>query len=341
MKKLKNSWVWGATPNSLKEGLVMKKLVFFGLLGVLLLGSLVSLASYPTRAVTVICPWAAGGGTDRLSRFIADQLQREFGKPFVVVNRTGGGGAVGHAAGAYARPDGYTITVVTLEISTMHWMGLTKVGYKDFDYVIQLNQDPSAVIVRADAPWHSLVELLVDIAMHPGKYKFSGSAAGTIWDLARIGMFHAVGIPPDYVVWVPTRGAAPSIVELLGKHVDVITCSLPEAASQLESGQFKALAIMADKRDPRFPNVPTLKELGINWSAGTWRGIAVPKGTPKEIINILYKKLLKIANSEAFKDFMSKNGFGIQIRGPKEFYNFAKEQDSTWEKILKIGGYVK
>ena len=320
---------------------MMKRLLVLGLLGVFLLGSLVLFAAYPSKAVTVICPWGAGGGTDRLARFLAEQLQHEFGKPFVVVNRTGGGGAVGHAAGAYARPDGYTLTLGTLEISTMHWMGLTRVGYKDFDYIIQLNQDPSAVIVRSDAPWHSITEMLVDIALHPRKYKFSGSGAGTIWDLARIGMFHAVGIPPDYVIWVPTKGAAPSIVELLGGHVDVITCSLPESASQVESGQFKALAIMADKRDPRFPNVPTLKELGIDWSAGTWRGIVAPKGIPKEVINTLYKGCLKIASSKAFKDFMNKNGFGIQIRGPEEFYNFAKEQNDTWEKILKIGGYVK
>mgnify|MGYP000108933257 FL=1 len=319
----------------------MRKALLVALISLFLLSSLSLLAAYPEKTVTIICPWAAGGGTDRLARFLADQLQKEFGVPFVVVNKTGGGGAVGHGAGAYAKPDGYTLTLVTLEIATMHWMGLTPITYKDFEYIIQLNQDPSAVIVRADAPWNSVTELLVDIALHPGKYKFSGSAAGTIWDLARIGMLHAVGIPPDYVIWVPTKGAAPSIVELLGGHVDVITCSLPEAAPQIEAGKLKALAIMADKRDPRFPDVPTLKELGINWSAGTWRGLAAPKGTPKEIINILYEKCLKIANSKEFKEFMNKNGFGIQIRGPEEFYNFVKEQDSVWKGILKLGGYVK
>ncbi|HDM75446.1 MAG TPA: tripartite tricarboxylate transporter substrate binding protein, partial [Deltaproteobacteria bacterium] len=279
----------------------MRRTLFIALMGLFLLSSLSLLAAYPEKTVTIICPWAAGGGTDRLARFLADQLQKEFGVPFVVVNKTGGGGAVGHGAGAYAKPDGYTLTLVTLEIATMHWMGLTPITYENFEYIIQLNQDPSAVIVRADAPWNSVAELLVDIALHPGKYKFSGSAAGTIWDLARIGMLHTVGIPPDYVIWVPTKGAAPSIVELLGGHVDVITCSLPEAASQIEAGKLKALAIMADKRDPRFPDVPTLKELGINWSAGTWRGLAAPKGTPKEIINILYEKCLKIANSKEFK----------------------------------------
>ena len=319
----------------------MKKLIVIGVILVILLSTISVFAAYPTKSVTIVCPWGAGGGTDRVARFLAVELENEYGKPFVVVNKTGGGGAVGHGAGAYAKPDGYTLTLVTLEIATMHWMGLTKLTYEDLDYVIQMNQDPSCVIVKADAPWDSITELLVDIAMHSGKYKFSGSGAGTIWDLSRIGLFDKVGIPTDYVTWIPTKGAAPSIVELLGGHVDVITCSAPEASAQLDSGEFRALAIMADERDSKFPDVPTLKELGIDWSSGTWRGVAVPKGTPKEVISSLHEKLLKIANSEKYKDFMSKNGFGIKIRNSEEFYNFAKEQNTTWEKVLRIGGYVK
>lgn len=319
----------------------MKKSIVFGVILVVLFTTISAFAAYPDKSVTIVCPWGAGGGTDRVARFLAAELEKEYGKPFTVVNKTGGGGAVGHGAGAYAKPDGYTLTLVTLEIANMHWMGLTKLTYEDFDYVIQVNQDPSCVIVKADAPWHSITELLVDIAMHSGKYMFSGSSAGSIWDLSRIGLFDKVGVPMDYVKWIPTKGAAPSIVELLGGHVDVITCSAPEAAAQLDSGQLRALAIMADERNPKYPDVPTLKELGIDWSSGTWRGIAVPKGTPEEVINSLYGKLSKITNSEKYKDFMSKNGFGIKIGNSEEFSNFVEEQNTTWKKILKIGGYLK
>lgn len=319
----------------------MKKSIVFGVILVVLFTTISAFAAYPDKSVTIVCPWGAGGGTDRVARFLAAELEKEYGKPFTVVNKTGGGGAVGHGAGAYAKPDGYTLTLVTLEIANMHWMGLTKLTYEDFDYVIQVNQDPSCVIVKADAPWHSITELLVDIAMHSGKYMFSGSSAGSIWDLSRIGLFDKVGVPIDYVKWIPTKGAAPSIVELLGGHVDVITCSAPEAAAQLDSGQLRALAIMADERNPKYPDVPTLKELGIDWSSGTWRGIAVPKGTPEEVINSLYGKLSKITNSEKYKDFMSKNGFGIKIGNSEEFSNFVEEQNTTWKKILKIGGYLK
>lgn len=319
----------------------MKKSIVFGVILVVLFTTISAFAAYPDKSVTIVCPWGAGGGTDRVARFLAAELEKEYGKPFTVVNKTGGGGAVGHGAGAYAKPDGYTLTLVTLEIANMHWMGLTKLTYEDFDYVIQVNQDPSCVIVKADAPWHSITELLVDIAMHSGKYMFSGSSAGSIWDLSRIGLFDKVGVPMDYVKWIPTKGAAPSIVELLGGHVDVITCSAPEAAAQLDSGQLRALAIMADERNPKYPDVPTLKELGIDWSSGTWRGIAVPKGTPEEVINSLYGKLSKITSSEKYKDFMSKNGFGIKIGNSEEFSNFVEEQNTTWKKILKIGGYLK
>jgi len=319
----------------------MKKSIVFGVILVVLFTTISVFAAYPDKSVTIVCPWGAGGGTDRVARFLAAELEKEYGKPFTVVNKTGGGGAVGHGAGAYAKPDGYTLTLVTLEIANMHWMGLTELTYEDFDYVIQVNQDPSCVIVKADAPWHSITELLVDIAMHSGKYMFSGSSAGSIWDLSRIGLFDKVGVPMDYVKWIPTTGAAPSIVELLGGHIDVITCSAPEAAAQLDSRQLRALAIMADERNPKYPDVPTLKELGIDWSSGTWRGIAVPKGTPKEVINSLYGKLSKITNSEKYKDFMSKNGFGIKIGNSEEFSNFVEEQNTTWKKILKIGGYLK
>lgn len=316
----------------------MRKLILLLLVTVLFS---VFMLAYPTKAVTVVCPWGAGGGTDRVARFFADELSRELGQPFTVVNQTGGGGAVGHGAGAYARADGYTITLVTLEIANMHWLGLTPLTYENFDYIAQINEDAAGVIVKADAPWNSVTELLIDVAMNPGKLMFSGSSVASIWDLSRIGMLDAVGIPVDNVTWIPTTGAAPSIVELLGGHVDVITCSLPEAASQLHAGQLRALAVMADERDPNFPDVPTLKEMGIDWSSGTWRGFAVPNNTPDNIKAILEEAVIKIANSEKYLDFMARNGFGVRVRDSQEFFEFAREQDATWKDVLDLGGYLQ
>lgn len=318
----------------------MRRVLMF-LLVILGISTLLIASNYPRKSVTVICPWGAGGGTDRLARFLADELSKKLGQPFVVVNKTGGGGATGHSAGAYAAADGYTLTLVTLEIATMHWMGLTDLTFEAFDYIAQVNEDPAGVIVRADAPWKTLPDLLDSIRANPGKYLFSGTAAGGVWDLARIGMLDAAGIPVDAVTWIPSTGAAQGLVELLGGHVDVVTCSLAEAISQIQSGQVRALAVMADERDPRFPDVPTLKELGINWSAGTWRGIAVPKKTPSEIKEVLEKAILEIADSESFKNFMNTNGFGTKIRNSKQFYEFVKQQDLDWKHVLELGGYAK
>ncbi len=296
---------------------------------------------YPKKAVTIICPWGAGGGTDRLARFLADELTKKLGQTFVVVNRTGGNGAVGHVAGATAAPDGYTLTLVTLEIATMHWMGFTDLTFEGFEYIAMVNEDPAGVIVKSDAPWKNLQDLLKDIKANPGKYLFSGTASGGIWDLARIGMLDAAGIDPDATVWVPTTGAAAALVELLGGHVNVVTCSIAEAVSQIQGGQARALAVMADSRHPMFPDVPTLKEFGINWSAGTWRGLAAPRNTPKEIIQLLEKTVLEITDSEAFKNFMKTNGFGIRVLKSQEFYEFVKSQDQAWKHVLELGGYLK
>lgn len=296
---------------------------------------------YPTRPIQLICPWGAGGGTDRVARMLAVLLEKDLGQPVTVVNRTGGGGAVGHTAGATASPDGYTLTIVTVEIAMMHWMGLAKVTYKDFKPVGLVNLDPAGVNVRADAPWKTLKELLDYAKANPGKLKATGTGKGGIWDLARAGMLKAAGIPIDAIPWVPSEGAAPGLAELVAGGVQVVTCSLPEARSMIEAKKVKALAIMGEKRADLFPEVPTLKELGINWSMGTWRGIGVPKDTPEEIVKILEKSLEKAVASTDYKDFMTKNGFGITWMPSAEYGKFMAESDKTMGSIMIEVGLVK
>jgi len=309
--------------------------------GFLLPSVLLAQPKYPIRPITLIVPWAAGGGTDRISRMVAVLLERELGAPVTVVNRTGGGGAVGHTAGATATPDGYTITMVTVEIAMMHWLGLAKVNYKDFRPVALLNFDPAGISVSATAPWKTYRELHEYIRANPGKLKASGTAAGGIWDLARAGWLKTAGFPTDAVRWVPSTGAAPALAELVAGGVDIVTASLPEAAPLIAAGKVRPLAIMADKRDPMFPDVPTLKELGINWSLGAWRGIAVPKFTPTNVVNVLEKALAKVVENPEFKDFMQKNGFGILYKPAKEFAKFMEEQDRLMGQLMKEVGLAK
>jgi tripartite-type tricarboxylate transporter receptor subunit TctC len=296
---------------------------------------------YPHKTVTVICPWAAGGGTDRVARFWADALEKEFGQPFVVVNKTGGSGAVGHTAGAYARPDGHTITLITFELCTMHRMNICDLTYNDFACIMQMNADAAVIVVRDDAPWKTLGELLDYVRENPGEVKMSGTATGGAWDLARAGLLDAAGVPIDSVVWVPEKGAAPSLVQLLGGHIDAVCCSVPEALTQVEAGQLRMLAVMSDERHSDFPDVPTAKESGVDWTAVAWRGLALPKETPPEIVDTIYKKCARIVESDEYKEFMRKNGFAITVRAKDDFTQFLAEQDAQWNKVIETAGYAK
>jgi tripartite-type tricarboxylate transporter receptor subunit TctC len=268
-------------------------------------------------------------------------LEKDLGQPVTVVNRTGGGGAVGHTAGTTAAPDGYTMTIVTVEITMMHWMGLAQVNYKDFKPVALINIDPAGVTVRADAPWNTLKELLDYAKANPGKLKATGTGKGGIWDLARAGMLKTAGISIDAIPWVPSEGAAPGLAEMVAGGVPVVTCSLPEARSMIEAKKAKALAIMGEKRDNIFPDVPTLKELGINWTMGAWRGVGVPKDTPDDVVKVLEKSLEKAVASAEFKDFMVKNGFGILWKPAAEYGRFMADGDRDMGAIMKEVGLVK
>lgn len=323
-----------------------EKIFFMGLAFAVLSCLLLSTRSeaqtkYPTRPISFICPWGAGGGTDRVARMLAVLLEKDLGQPVTVVNRTGGGGAVGHTAGATAAPDGYTMTIVTVEITMIHWMGLAKVNYKDFKPVALINFDPAGVNVREDAPWMTLKDLLDYAKVNPGKLKATGTGKGGIWDLARAGMLKTAGISIDAIPWVPSEGAAPGLAELAAGGIQVVTCSLPEARSMIEAKKAKALAIMGDKRADIFPDVPTLRELGIPWSMGAWRGVGVPKETPDDVVKVLEKSLEKAVASAEFKDFMVKNGFGIMWKPAAEYGKFMADGDKAMGAIMKEVGLVK
>ena len=294
---------------------------------------------YPSQAITIVCPWGAGGGSDRLSRFMADHLQMKLGQPVVVVNKTGGSGAVGFAAGANAPADGYTITMATFELSTMHWLGISKLTYNNFTPLVQLNADAAAIILPKNSPFKSLDDLLKFIRDNPGKLRMSGTAKGAAWDLARSGFLMAAGLPVDSVVWVPAKGAAPAIVELLGGHIDVVCCSVAEALTQIQSGELRALAVMSPERLADFPEIPTCKELGVQWDAVGYRGLALPSDTPAPITAKLESACMEIAQSDAFKTFMKKNGFAPAVKGANDFGDFLRQQDEQWHKVI-VGANV-
>ena len=302
----------------------------------------VALAAYPERPIQLIVPWAAGGGTDATARIIGTLLEKELGQPVNVVNRTGGSGVVGHSAIATAAPDGYTIGLITVEITMMHHVGLTQLKYTDYTPIGLVNADPAAINVRSDSPYKSVKDLLAAIKANPGKMKASGTGQGGIWHLALVGWLQAMGLKPDHVAWVPSNGAAPAMQDLAAGGIDIVTCSVPEARAMIEAGKAKSLALMAKEKNPAFPTVPTLKdEMGVDYSTGAWRGFAGPKGMPADMAAKLTAALKKVFDSKEYNDFMSSRGFGVTWADGPGFATFMDAGDEQMGKAMKAAGLAK
>ena len=204
-----------------------------------------------------------------------------------------------------------------------------------------LNFDPAGISVRTDSEWKTVKELENYAKANPGKLKASGTGKGGIWDLAREGWLKMAGIPVDAIPWVPSNGAAPALQEMMAGGVQVVSCSLPEARAMIEAKKVRALAIMAEKRAEIFPEVPTLKELGMNWTMGAWRGLTVPKGTPADVVATLEKAVEKVMATQQFKEFMQKNGFGIWFKPAAEFDKFLAQEDEVKGKLMKEAGITQ
>jgi tripartite-type tricarboxylate transporter receptor subunit TctC len=299
--------------------------------------------NYPTRPVQMIVPWGAGGGTDATARIIAALLEKDFGQPMNVVNRTGGSGVVGHSAIATAPPDGYTLGMITVEISMMHWQGLTQLDPKSYTPLALMNEDPPGVQVKADSPYKTLKDLADAVkAAPPGKFKASGTGQGGIWHLALVGWLTAMGLKADHVPWVPSNGAAPAMQDLAAGGIDIVTCSVPEAKAMIDAGKARSLAVMAPARNAAFADVPTMKEAaGIDYSVGAWRGIAGPKGMPADIASKLTAALKKAYDSKEFKDFMTSRGFGMVWGDAAQFAKFMDEGDKKMGEAMKAAGLAK
>ena len=314
----------------------------FTLLGLALSVSAAAFAQYPNRPMTLIVPWGAGGGTDAVACFIASLMEKDLGQPVNVVNRTGGSGVVGHSAIASAAPDGYTIGMITVEITMMHHQKLTELDPTSYTPIALVNLDPAGFQVRADAPYKTMGDVLAAVKANPGKFKASGTGQGGIWHLALAGWLSDAKVDPASVPWVPSNGAAPGLQDLAAGGVEFVPCSLPEARALIEAGKVKSLAVMDTARSSLFPNVPTLKEAtGSNWATGAWRGIAAPKGLPRDIQSKLEASVKKAFDSKDYKDFMAQRGFGTLWGNADEFARFMAKGDADMKAVMTAVGIAK
>jgi tripartite-type tricarboxylate transporter receptor subunit TctC len=297
---------------------------------------------WPDRPITLVVPWGAGGGTDAVARMLGSLMEKDLGQPVNVVNRTGGSGVVGHAAIAGAAPDGYTIGLITVEITMMHHQKLTELNPTSYTPIALVNLDPAGFQVRADSSYKNMNDVLAAIKANPGKFKASGTGQGGIWHLALAGMLREAKIDPATVPWVPSNGAAPGLQDLVAGGVEFVPCSLPEARSLIDAGKVRSLAVMDSQRSALFPNVPTLKEAtGSTWGTGAWRGIAAPKGLPADVAARLEAAVKKAYDSKEYKDFMAQRGFGMLWGNSGDFARFMAKGDADMKAVMTAVGLAK
>lgn len=295
-------------------------------------------ADYPRKQIEMIVPYSAGGGTDLVARAFADAANKYLPKAIGVVNRTGGGGAVGLTAIARARPTGYTIGMGTAEITMLPHMGLATFKADEFTAIAQLNADPSAITVQMDAPWQTLDEFLAYAKEHPGEVRVGNSGTGAIWHLAAEALGKKTGITFNNV---PFEGANPAVTALLGGHIEAVSVSPAEVSNFVNAGQLRMLGVMADERVKAFPDVPTLKEEGIDLSIGTWRGIVLPNGVSEDIQKALQDVTKQAADDPAFQDQLAKMNLNFAYLDAAAFQAKIERDNQFFSELMTDLGMAK
>ncbi|MBS9404918.1 tripartite tricarboxylate transporter substrate binding protein [Halomonas sp. TRM85114] len=290
--------------------------------------------AYPDRPIQVIVPYPAGGGTDIVARTLAAEIEKELDTPINVINRGGGGGIVGSNAIARAQPDGYTIGLVASDISLYEPQGLADISYEDLTAIGQTNALASSITVIADSPYQTVGDLLTAIKENPGELKGTGAPQNANWHVGFLGLMMDQGIDPNTVIWVPTQGGTAGHLDVAAGNSTFSTASLAEARALIESGKLRALAVMADEPIGIFPDVPTLKQEGIDYTFGLWHGVVAPAGLPDEERQILLDAVENAVNSESFRNTLTERGFTIVWRPGDEFRDFMKSDYEAAQKIF-------
>ncbi|TPW30630.1 tripartite tricarboxylate transporter substrate binding protein [Pararhizobium mangrovi] len=299
-------------------------------------------AEWPERAVTVIVPWSAGGGTDATARAVAQQLEKRLGQPFNVVNRTGGGGLIGHLAITNAKPDGYTLGVITIESTMYAAQGTRGAGPDDFTMIGRFNADPIGYNVKADASYDDMKGLIAAVKKNPGKIKASGANRGGLSHLAWAGLLNKLGIDPNASPWVASDGSAPALQELAAGAIDVVSTSPAEARTLVEAGKAKTLAIAANEQSDAYPDLPTMPEaLGIKWAPMPFRALAGPAGLPDDVVKKLSNALAATVKDPDFVKFMKSRGFSVAYQNGEEFKKTVKQDEEDLSKTMAVLGLAK
>jgi tripartite-type tricarboxylate transporter receptor subunit TctC len=305
------------------------------LAGLAVLPAVLAQDSFPAaRPIEFVVLFPAGSSADVTARVLAEGMGRQLGTQIVVVNRPGGGGAVGYKYAVQQAPDGHHLVWSSNAISTTYHTGMLPFDYKSFLPVARVQIETPLLFVKSDAPWKGLRDILQQAKANPGKLTVGNSGFGSHTHLSSVWLFKASGFQ---VVDVPFN-AAQVVPSLLGGHVDAVV-QLPGAlAGHLKAGTVRALVAMSGARDPFFPDVPTAREQGMNLSAELWRGVAVPKGTPPRIIARLEDAIRKTVASPEFTRATEKLMVAPAFLPAAEFGKMIAMEDAEIGRTVKALG---
>src|SRR5947209_4698036 len=289
---------------------------------------------YPQRPVRIVVGFPAGGPTDVIARLVAQGLGDSLGQQFYVENV--GGAGCNTAAGQVAKspPDGYTVHVISTGFMVNPSL-YAKVPYdpiKDFAAVTLVAASPNVVVVNPLVPAKTLPELVELIRKNPGKYSYAGPGVGSTPHLG--GELFRLTYKLD-LVHVPFTGAAPAVQSTVGGHTPIAFTALPSSMAAIQAGQVRAIGIAATERSEQVPDVPTFAEQGIkDQEADTLTGIVVPAGTPKEIVDLLYREIAKAVARPDVKERLATLGFKPVANAPAEFAARIRKEMEKWSKMV-------
>jgi tripartite-type tricarboxylate transporter receptor subunit TctC len=306
------------------------------LLAVIGLAATAGRAAYPDRPVKLIVPWAAGGDTDAIFRPFGQHLQKHLGQTVVIANVTGASGTAGAREAKGSPPDGYTLYAVHDYIHSTYYTGVADVAYTDFEPVCSVSNTPSVLTASPKTKWSSWQELASDAKARPGQITVGATLGSTSHFFPAL-IEKASGLKFKYVSY---EGLAPRMNAILGGHIDLTDSNLTQKG-KVDAGQLKFLAVATEKRLSDAPNVPTLKELGVNVVYAVTRGVMVPKSTPADVLAKLEDACRKATAEPKFAEDMAKQGTFVRYMDRKSYTAFLKENDEVNKTLARDLGLLK
>jgi tripartite-type tricarboxylate transporter receptor subunit TctC len=293
---------------------------------------------FPQRTpleITVLFP--AGSSADVTARMLADGMSKALGQRVLVVNRPGAGGAIGYRYVAQQKPDGYSLVWNSNSISTAHHSGQLDLDYRAFDAVARVLVESVVIAVRSDSRWKNLNDLIAEAKAKPKVLSAGHSGVGSHTHISLAALSRAAGVEFNEVPFA----AAQVVPSLLGGHVDMVV-QLPAALSApVKQGQVRLLAALIPARDPALPDVPTAKEQGVDVSLEAWRGIAVPRGTPRAVVSMLEKSIKTAVDSPEFAKGSENLGVRPAFLGADEFSALVAREDAELSRLMQQIGLKK